>query len=607
MKKNKDKARPQAKDVQSAKRLSTNPANQGPAQEQTKESATANKSIFDSISLPIVIVLVILLGVLAFKNVSYPLLWNDEAETTMTAQQVLKYGYPKVHDGKNTIFLADNPLWLGYKPSHDANISIPWGNYYFAAIGVWLAKGTNDIYQKSALVRIPFVMAGLIGLLIFAFSMRGFFLTPFSFRVFLSVFLVFEMLSVNMLLHIREARYYSLVILISACYFYVFSAFHFHRKYSKARYMILLTIILVIAYNVNAIVYGAIFATTGLFHCYTYFNYRWRKADSINSFNLKDSMVLLIPLLLSVLAAIPELVFFETFKTAGIANSYYKNNMETTMKHFEEIFFVMTRFDLLYAFLVIKVLRLIYSFMLSGKKAALTSKTKKLKAVSFFMLLFSIVFILITVKMPFVFTRYFIVLQPVLILIILTDVLIILDYAALLNPKRTDAMARFAIVPVAGLLCLVNIAAIDNHISDYLYQCSNRYQGPLDYYIPALKERYKHPENIVIATNYEELCYEYYLDCKVIWGYQNQFIPAEDSTIRRYSPDVLIVRPAYVQDNKPYNYYLQHAQYEKITFPVLDCPVNNMADLHLFVTHQFRTNYALSEEQKAYMFVKVQP
>jgi hypothetical protein len=597
----KNKARPQAKDARSGKRLSSNPAHQAPAQEQTKEPATAAKSIFDSISLPVVIVLVILLSVLAFKNISYPLLWNDESDTIITGQQVLKYGYPKVHDGKNTIFLTDNPLWLGYDSIRDMNTQIPWGSYYFSAIGVWIAQHTGDIYQKTAIVRIPFVAAGLLGILIFGFAMRGLFSSRFSFRVYFAAFLILEMLSVNMLLNIREARYYSMVILVCGCYFYVFAAYHFYRKYSRNTYFMLLTIILLVAYNINFITHFAIFATTCLYHCYAFFTHRKGK---LYTYDLRDSFILLIPLIISSIIIVPEFAFFGTLKMASLANLYYQNSFEKTITHLGDMFFCMHRFDLLYSMLIIKVLRAGYGFMVYTRKVTVSGKTNKIKAMALFMLIFLLCYIFFAARLPNVFMRYYCVVQPVSILILLTDVLIILDYAALLYPRGADAMARVAIVPVTGLVCLINLAAIDNHISDYLYQCTHPYYGPLDYYIPALKERYKHPENLVIATNYEELCYEYYLGSKVIWGYQNQFIPAEDSTIRRYSPDVLIIRPAYVQDNKPYNYYLQHVQYQKITFPVLDCPVNNMADLHIFVTHQFRTNYALSEEQKAYMFVK---
>src|SRR5437867_11263344 len=100
--------------------------------------------------------LVCLFCVLLYKNISYPLLWNDETDTAMAARQILKYGYPKVHDGKNIIFLPEEATWIGYKPAYDMNVAMTWGGFYFATIGVFFGDLVEDMYLKSALVRVPF-------------------------------------------------------------------------------------------------------------------------------------------------------------------------------------------------------------------------------------------------------------------------------------------------------------------------------------------------------------------------------------------------------------------------------------------------------------------
>src|SRR6266542_6993459 len=89
-----------------------------------------------------------------FKNISYPLIWNDESETIMMATRVLEFGYPKVHDGKNTVFMmpvnhldsVDN-FRVGYNKKYDAFIGNTWGMYYVGAIGAYIANITDDIYQ----------------------------------------------------------------------------------------------------------------------------------------------------------------------------------------------------------------------------------------------------------------------------------------------------------------------------------------------------------------------------------------------------------------------------------------------------------------------------
>ncbi len=50
--------------------------------------------------------LAVLFSISLFKNISYPLLWCDEGDTAMYATRVLEYGYPKVHDGKNVLYVV---------------------------------------------------------------------------------------------------------------------------------------------------------------------------------------------------------------------------------------------------------------------------------------------------------------------------------------------------------------------------------------------------------------------------------------------------------------------------------------------------------------------
>ncbi len=46
----------------------------------------------------ILVLLVLILAVSLFKNISYPLFWADESMTVMGGVRVMEYGYPKVHD-----------------------------------------------------------------------------------------------------------------------------------------------------------------------------------------------------------------------------------------------------------------------------------------------------------------------------------------------------------------------------------------------------------------------------------------------------------------------------------------------------------------------------
>ena len=554
-----------------------------------------------------ILILLALLSFAIFKNISYPLIWNDEADTTMFAQQVIKYGYPKAHDEKNSIFIPDNPMWLGYKPSQDILTGGPWANYYFGAIGVKLAEFTQDIYQKTALIRLPFAIAGLMGLLLFAFSFRGFFDNMGAFRIFFSVFLVFEILSVNLLMHIREARYYSLVILITAWFFYIFSSFHFHHKYTRAKYLTLLTVALLAAFNISFLTYVSLFGTVGLYQSTAYLNNRWRLFSYVQPSSFKESLVLISPLFLSALLLVPQLRFFEFFQNAKLADLYYHNSFSAFVNHLHGLFSVLSKFDLLLAMIVVKLCKEGYSYLIRKSNLEVSNNTKILQAMEFFMLLFFVVLAVFAARMPWLFTRYFIVLQPVIILVLLTDVIIILAYESILPKRDLFNSIRVSFLPIACLIGISNIALSQNNIANYIYQLSHPLKGPLDFYIPAIKEKFPHTDKIVLATNYEEASYEYYLDCKIIVGYNNHFKQVDEKELRLYSPDVMIIRPFWKQSLMPYQYYLQHGNYQKVIFPVADRPVNDLPELNFFMVHQFKTNIAETDDKKAYMYLKVQP
>jgi hypothetical protein len=358
---------------------------------------------------------------------------------------------------------------------------------------------------------------------------------------------------------------------------------------------------------VNFLAFASMSAVTGLYQCFAWFNYQRGKGGLISPTNLKETLLLISPVIISVVLISPEIVFFQTFQVAKLANLYYHNSIWVFLKNFGVMLFIMCRFDLLPAMILVKLLRFRYSSAIRKNNIQVHDRTKQLKALSAFMLLFLVIFALATARMPFIFTRYFIVLQPVIVLLLLTDVLILRDYAALLPQRKPFSFARISFVQLAMLLCLLDVMANGFHIPDYIYQLWHPYRGPLDYYIPALKERFPDSENIVLATNYEELSYEYYLGCKVILGYQNRFETFTEQELQQSIPDAIIIRPFWKQDMQPYEYFLQHAAYEKVTFPVADWPINNMADLNFFMTHQFRTNVTDNENEKAYMYLKASP
>ena len=144
--------------------------------------------------------ILVLAFVLLFSNLTASVLWTDEASTGILARNCLEFGYPKAFDGLN---------WKGPREIEtygtgigDSWVMQPWLQYYITALSFKLL-GTNTLAA-----RLPFVILGFFSL-IFVYRLAiGLFNEVNIAR--LSVFLTTT--SVVFLLHMRQCRYYALVI-----------------------------------------------------------------------------------------------------------------------------------------------------------------------------------------------------------------------------------------------------------------------------------------------------------------------------------------------------------------------------------------------------------
>src|SRR5215471_5590644 len=150
-----------------------------------------------------------------FVRLGHPLFWSDEADTAMFGTRVLEYGYPKVHGPDNVVYQFGPDVALGIKESFDAFIGTTWGHFYFAAPGLWWARSAADPWQRTARVRLPFALAGAAGLALWlAAVLPALGPDPGRRLRFAALFFALAALSVSLLLHLREARYYPLVVLL---------------------------------------------------------------------------------------------------------------------------------------------------------------------------------------------------------------------------------------------------------------------------------------------------------------------------------------------------------------------------------------------------------
>lgn len=558
-----------------------------------------------------IIILLLLFCAGLYKNISYPLLWNDESETAMTAVNILQYGYPKVHDGRNVVFLPLMRQWIGYKASWDANISIGWANYYFAAIGVLLGRLTHDIYLKTALVRLPFATAGLIGLFILALSAKGIFTGPLRYRIFLAVFAGMESCSVFLLLHMREARYYSLIILLSASFFYVYTR-RFILGHYYSGYLASMTLLLVAAFNVSFILFP-VFCAVLIFV---------RAIDSAldilerspsepgRSHAVKEWLTemswTVAPVVVAAALVAPLFAFFEVFKNSALLAQTYCFTLGAYLSHLRLILRYFSEMELLYVAVALKMCILLgwtYTKMGGGPGACNPGwrlASVRMTKFSFLLTSFLVIYSLAIANIPsYLFVRYYIVLQPVMAAMIVTDLFIAIGYIDMLVAPCRRLLAKACLATAVAALSLVTFCHASGYIGGYVYQLAHQYRGPLDYVIPWIKENVRDPERLIVATNYEECAYMYYLGCGVTIGNMGKNLDED----LRYRPDILVERKAYGWTRDVFRQLLQQGDYVKVSFPVCDYPVNNIPDPY-FYGHLFRTMYPRSEREQMEIYVR---
>ena len=205
-----------------------------------------------------------------------------------------------------------------------------------------------------------------------------------------------------------------------------------------------------------------------------------------------------------------------------------------------------------------------------------------------------------------IFSRYYIALQPVLVSVMLLDILIIIEVISKIS--YAEAAKRKIRIEVLTLLIIMFACGMPDkiaHLRSRIYEMFNVYKDPLDFAIPYIKTNYKNPENLIIATNYEEGAYMYYLGSKVTMGYVGNNLE-EDLKIR---PDIIIFRkrpkPGYV-NARLFNSFFQKAKYIKISFPVFDYWVNNIPELNdrVFPTHLYKTPMAINESECLDIYIR---
>ncbi len=579
--------------------------------ESPHESGHAPAYRITTVLLSVLLAMVSLLYIVClFKHISYPLMWADESMTAVGAQRVLEYGYPKVHDGRNVFYdLRHTDMTLGIDASTDAYIGgAGWSPYYFTAPFVVLSRLASDLYLKTAILRVPFALMGVAGLLLLLRTGLRTFEKRLSSLALALLFVVLELPSVTLMLHLREVRYYSLQLLCTAVALTVFAAYHLHASIRYRSYAVaviaLIPLLFLTFYPAAAAFCMAVCLYAGGDWVVAALNKRF-EGIPLNRHWASFPFKTVLPVFASLALLIPMAWFFKTLSISQQLDEFYGYTISTFLEHLAVLLGYFMRYDILL-------------FAIAAKSILITLRERVKNDVallppfrlSLFLSLYAILHALLVCKIPNeFFIRYFITLQPILVLTFAIDLLIIARLSFGMRTRQRIASLAVVATLTAGS---AGWAFFQNRqfISGRLYEISHQYRGVLDFVIPYIQKRFKRPDQLVIATNYEETSYIFYLNCKVIIGFVNPDLEPD----RLEQPDCIMYRTFWKNsDIAPlFDRLRKQANYEKVQFPVRDYGFNNIPETEHWTPrtgwsgnlHLFRTTYATDPKEQSTLYIR---
>jgi hypothetical protein len=498
----------------------------------------------------------------------------------MFGTRVIEYGFPKVHGERNVLYEFGSNIAVGVKEGIDAYIGTTWGHFYFAVPGILWARGADDFHAKTARLRLPFALVGAAGISVWVLA----FLPVFRgdrrrARLFAGLFFLLAALSISLVLHLREARYYSLLVLLLGAIVFVHLRHRVFGTLGGLRYAAALASLLFLVFHTFFAAYffvAALLALDGIVASL--------RAGGDAAVRARRTAVTLSPLLASAVLVAPFAIFFETFAIAsafsadlGVTLGGYVENASLFLVHFWRHEFLAPAI-----FCRLAVVGVDFAMRRRGEASAPGVERR----VAVLLSCFIVGYVAATCVNPLVYERYFIVLSPAVIGVFLLDSFALMEAVPRLAPGRGRAAASFAaILAVVAATSAPRIEDLRGRVAEITHP----YRGPLDFAITRLAETTPRPAELVIATNYANHPFMYYLGSHVIVGTNLNNIVRE----RRLDPDVVILRRRWPWGQRELRAFLARGGYESEALPVRDIHFNNIPALSRSPstpdTHRFRT------------------
>lgn len=509
-------------------------------------------------------------GAFLFGGLAHPLLWQDEGETAMFARRILAYGYPKVHGPRNVVNEFGADAAAGVREADDAYIGKTWADFYLAAAALLWARRADDPYAVTFRLRLPFALVGALGVAAWWWALAPAFPGPRRRRLLAAAaYLGLCAASISLVLHLREVRYYGLLVLVVGLAVGVHLRRAVFARWGFARYAALQALVLVALFHVF---YPAWAAATLLLG-----GERIAAAARGPDGRVRRALREAAPFALAALAVAPAAVYFETFDVArrfshavGAGVAVWASNLGTVALH-------LARHELLVPALVARAAAALAARRSAGAGGE-GARTRRRCATG--LLAFAAGYVAVVCMSPLVYERYVVVLSPLLALAFLLDAATLLDAA---GPHRRVAGAGLV------ALALASVAVRAPEIAGRVAELREPVRGPVDATVAALRARSPDPSRLVIATNYEAFPLMFYLRSHVIVGLTLHEIVRE----RALEPDVLVPRGGWPRGLPELARFARRGHWEVEELPVRDVHFNDVPALSRSAAmpevHRFRT------------------
>jgi len=510
-------------------------------------------------------VLLTLFATLLFARLSRPLLWQDEGETAIFAERILDHGYPRVHGARGVAYGMDLPLEEGTRKEDGAYVGSLWGQYYAAVPGAWWARQTDDPYARTLRLRLPFALAGTLGLGLLYLALAPTLARSTAGRLLgAAAFTAGCILSVSLILHLREVRYYALVILLIGGLVLVE-----RRRPTKRSGRLLRACGLAASLILLGLTFHPAAAGAALWVAVE----AWlrRRPRSVRSERRADVWTAA-ALGVAAALAIPVVLEFHVLEVAravarsrGMSPELYVDNLRLILQF-------LVRYELLLPAVVLRLL-VLASRWWAPEEILRSGAASAAAAASLWRLV--LLQVLVGAANPFFFERYFVVLSPLLVLAAVADGA---AWLALLRglPRRGALQASSGLL---ALLVLVPTLCLRfPELAGRVREIRTPYVGPMDVVVDVLFTHAPDPAALTVATNYEREVLMYYLGCRVQAGLEGEDVP-DLVVLRRFQTGSRHLRAELQQDPR----------FVPLELPVADLPFNNVPELftgrHLRTTH----------------------